>query len=263
MKILIAGKGGTGKTTITALLSYIFSNEGFNVLALDTDSIPNLALTLGISYERAKAIIPIVKNDKLIEERTGAKPGEGWGLLFSLTPYVRDIIDKYALQVKNNLKLLVIGSIDSSKEGCLCPAIAFAKALIRHLLLGRKDVVIVDSEAGAEVFGRGLAEKFDYMLCICEPTLKSIDIGIKLCNMAEELGIRNIIIVINKVTDYNVACKLYEKLNPKYPYHIIRYDENIPKMDIEGQGINTLPKNSPALLDVKSLFKRFFSCMKK
>jgi len=259
MRVLVAGKGGAGKTTITALLSHIFSNEGFNVLALDTDSIPNLALTLGVPREKARTITPLIRNGDLIEERTGARPGGGWGLLFSLTPNVEDVVDRYALRVKDNLKLLVIGGIDGSGEGCLCPAVAFARALVRRLLLGRRDVVIVDSEAGAEVFGRGLAEKFDYMLCVCEPTLKSLDLGVKLCNMAVELGVGNVIVVINKVVDYDAAYRLYEEVSPKYPCHIVRYDENVLKMDVEGRGVDMLPADSPALLDVRSLFEEFFS----
>ena len=263
MKILIAGKGGTGKTTIAALLSYIFSDEGFNVLAIDTDSVPNLALSLGIPLEVSRNIIPLVKNDKLVEEKTGAKPGEGWGLLFSLTPDVRDIIYNYSLKVRDNLRLLVVGSIDSSKEGCLCPAIALARALLRHLLLSEKEVVIVDSEAGAEVFGRGLAEKFEYMLCICEPTIKSIDICSKLCKMGEQLGIRNIVVVINKTQDFNLANKLYKKMGLSYPYHIVRFDDNIVRIELEEKGVNELPQNSPALIDVRNLYKRFFSYIKK
>jgi len=77
MKILVAGKGGVGKTTIAALLSHIFSNNEYKVLALDTDSVPNLAQSLGIPASEAYKIVPLTRNVRLIEERTGAKPGEG------------------------------------------------------------------------------------------------------------------------------------------------------------------------------------------
>jgi len=73
MKVLVAGKGGTGKTTIAATLAYILSESGYKVLVLDTDSVPNTAVTLGVPIEEAVEITPLTMNERLVEERTGAK----------------------------------------------------------------------------------------------------------------------------------------------------------------------------------------------
>ncbi|KUK13758.1 MAG: P-loop NTPase [Synergistetes bacterium] len=242
MKILIAGKGGVGKTTISALLSLELSERGYNVLALDTDSVPNLAMSLGIPSKEAEGIVPISKDEKLIEEKTGANPGSGWGSLFSLTPKVDDIIERRCVKIKENLKLLVVGSIDQSKEGCLCPAIALAKALLRHILLKERDVIIVDSEAGAEVFGRGLAERFSAMVCVSEPTYKSIKISKKLLEMGKELKIANRVLLINKVQKENL-----ESLNrfSLSPYLMIEFDRNVKKIDEEGKPLTEIPIDSP------------------
>lgn len=257
MKILIAGKGGTGKTSVAAALSIILSSKGYKVIALDTDSTPNLAQSLGIPYDEAVKITPLVKNDELIKERTGVAPGVGWGAIFKLNPRVDDLADKYGIKINDNLKLVIVGSIDSSKQGCLCPAIALAKRFLRYSLK-RGEFVIVDAEAGAEVFGRGLAEKFDMMLTISEPTVKSILISMDMIRMATELKITNKILVVNKVTNKDLALTLISKLvKGDISYHLIRFDEELLNIDYMGQGLNRLSENSKFICDVKSLIEKY------
>ncbi len=255
---MIAGKGGTGKTTIAACLSFLLADMGYNVIALDTDSVPNLALSLGIPRDIAEKIVPLAQNEELVEERTGARPGSGWGVLFSLTPRVDDIADKYGIRVRDNLKLVVVGSIDASKQGCLCPAIALARHFLRHTLMSPRDIVVVDAEAGAEVFGRGLAEYFDFMFCICEPTVKSILIGMKLVRLARELNVKNNVIVVNKVRSVFDAERMCDKIvGDSIPWHIIRYDDNVVRAEMEGYGLDKIPRDSVIFLDLKTLIKRF------
>lgn len=263
MKILVSGKGGTGKTTIATLLSIIFSRNGYKVLALDTDSVPNMAQSLGIPFEEAEKIIPLAKNDALAEERTGAKPGTGWGIFFSLTPKVDDLAEKYGLRINDKLKLVVVGSIDVSKEGCLCPAIALAKAFLLHVMTSRNEVIIVDSEAGAEVFGRGLADHFDINLTISEPTLKSLIIARKLITMAKELNIKNNMVVVNKVINKAKVKQLFFKIFKNYeiPLHIVRYDPNIINFEVKGIGLNELPKDSVAYRDIHSLYSKIIKIL--
>ncbi|WP_456321105.1 ATP-binding protein [Palaeococcus sp. (in: euryarchaeotes)] len=264
MKILVAGKGGVGKTTTSALLAHILAEEGYNILALDTDSIPNLAQSLGVPYERALGIVPLSRNEELAQERTGARPGEGWGVLFSLTPKVDDLAEKYGISIKPNLKLVVIGSIEQSKEGCLCPSIALARAFLMHVLFSERDIVIVDSEAGAEVFGRGLAEKFDAMLCVAEPTLKSMVIAKKLIEMGRQLNISNIFLVINKVQDSLKASKLYARVfSDSTPYHLVSFDENVTMIENEGKGVDCIPKDSLIYRDVDALARKILGIKKR
>ena len=265
MKILVSGKGGVGKTSISAMLSLIFSRNGYNVLALDTDSVPNLASSLGIPIGEAEKIVPLAKNDKLAEERTGARPGEGWGILFSLTPSVDDIADKYGVKINDRLKLVVVGSIDMSKEGCLCPAIALAKAFLIHVMTRSREVIIVDAEAGGEVFGRGLAEKFDLNITVSEPTIKSLVIARKLIRMADELGIRNNILVVNKVTDELTVARSIKKVfnDERVDYHIVRYDPEVVKLEMLGEGLDKLSPNSIFFKDVHSLYEKILKLKRK
>jgi len=265
VKILVAGKGGVGKTTVSALLAHIFADEGYSVLCLDADSVPNLAQSLGVPYEKALEIVPLSRNEELAEERTGARPGSGWGVIFSLTPKVDDLVDKFGIRIRPNLSLVVVGSIDQPKEGCMCPSIALARAFLTHVLLREKDIVIVDSEAGAEVFGRGLAEKFDVMLCVAEPTLKSLMIAKKLLKMGRELNISKLLLVINKVRNTMEASRLYGKVfsSDEVPYCIIRFDENVIRADNLGRGVDYLPRDSTVYRDAVALARRILSLKRR
>jgi len=81
LKIAIAGKGGTGKTTIVGTLARVLARQGRRVLAIDADSNPNLALTLGLTREQAAALTPLPRT--LLEKRVDAAGKKTMGLRFS------------------------------------------------------------------------------------------------------------------------------------------------------------------------------------
>ena len=254
LRVIVGGKGGVGKTTVTAALARLLAERGYEILLLDTDSVPNLALSLGLSPEEAERITPLVENAKLVEERTGAKPGEGWGLLFSLTPKVDDIVDLYGVNIGKHIRLVVVGSINQGNQGCLCPAIALAKAFLHHVVTREKRIVIVDSEAGAEVFGRGLAEHFDLMVTVCEPTLRSMLIGKKLMKLAEDIGVKRFAIVVNKARDEEEAERLARRVfEGKHPVYVVPYDRVLEEMESRGGSVMSLPRNSKLLLALEPL----------
>ena len=107
MKIAVTGKGGVGKTTISATLSYILSKGGYKVLAVDADPDANLASAFGVSTGDMAGIRPIAELTGLIEERTGARPGSSGGM-FRLNPKVDDIPDGYGFKI-GNITLVITG----------------------------------------------------------------------------------------------------------------------------------------------------------
>ncbi|MDT8357949.1 MAG: AAA family ATPase, partial [Methanomicrobiaceae archaeon] len=111
LKVVVTGKGGVGKTTITALLAHLIAKEGMRVLAVDEDPQQNLAFSLGYPVEMAARIVPLSENIEYIEEKTGARPGEGWGLFLTLNPNVTDVVERFGVHIRDGLDLLVMGSV--------------------------------------------------------------------------------------------------------------------------------------------------------
>ena len=111
MKIAITGKGGVGKTTFSSMLSRMFSDEGYRVVAVDADPDANLALALGFPKEVYESIIPISEMKKLVSDRTSADAGS-FGKMFKLNPKVDDIPEKYCKEF-NGVRLLTLGTVDS------------------------------------------------------------------------------------------------------------------------------------------------------
>lgn len=182
MKIAVSGKGGTGKTFVAGTLAARFSREGRPVIAIDADPSPNLALTLGLSLEEAGKITPIAENEQLIRLKTGTE----YSGVFRLTFTVEDIIAKHAVPTPSGAHLMIMGTVRSMGSGCTCPAHSVVKALLRHLMVERDEVVILDMDAGTEHLGRGTAEHVDMMLVVSDANRKSLEVAKTICRMAKD-----------------------------------------------------------------------------
>jgi len=195
MKLAITGKGGVGKTTLSTLLTRIFTEQGKKVLAIDADPDANLAAALG--FPDPDRIVPMAQMKELIEERTGAKVGSTGGM-FKLNPKVDDIPEKYFAQ-KGSVKFMRMGGIQGGGQGCACPENTFLKTLLDYLLLERDEVVILDMEAGIEHLGRGTARAVDALIVVVEPGKRSIETAHRIRELASELGIKRLAVAGSKV----------------------------------------------------------------
>jgi len=196
LKVAIGGKGGVGKTTITALLARCLASQEQNkVIAIDADPVANLAAGLGIPEDIP--ITPIAQLSDLIAERTGAKPGTMGGF-FTINPKVDDIPERFSLE-KDNVKLLVMGTVQSGGSGCICPESTILKALMMHLVLYRNEIVIMDMEAGVEHLGRATSGSVDALLIVVNPGARSRSAAAKIKTLGTDLGIKRILILGNRV----------------------------------------------------------------
>lgn len=238
MKIAISGKGGVGKTTIAGVLAHLFVKNRYKVLAIDVDPDANLASALGLSSEISRKIAPLSAMDDLIEERTGAKPGFSGGY-FKLNPKVDDIPDKYAVEI-DGIKLLAMGTVDIGGSGCVCPENTLVRNLVRHLLVERDEVVIMDMEAGIEHLGRSTADAVDALIVVVEPGLKSVQTAESINKLASDIGIKNIFIILNKVREKSEAEVIKKNLNKPDLSNIkflgsLKESEKIRQADLAGK----------------------------
>jgi len=203
MKLAITGKGGVGKTTLTALLAQVYAAMGRQVLAVDADPSPCLAGALGFSPELRAQLHPIAEMDELIEERTGAKPGMVGGF-FTLNPRVDDIPERFSL-LHRGVRLLEMGSVELGGSGCICPEAAMLKTLFTYLLFSKEDVLLLDMYAGVEHLGRATVDFVDAMLIVVEPTRRSLGTAAQIKKLANDIGLTRLYLVGNKVRNDDEA----------------------------------------------------------
>ena len=197
MKIAVTGKGGVGKTTLASLLSHLYAAEGKRVIAVDADPDANLASALGISKQDIDKIRPIADMAELIEERTGAKQGS-MGAIFKLNPKVDDLPEEIGYHL-NGITLLIMGKSKAAASGCYCPENVLLRRLLKHLVVERREIVIVDMEAGIEHLTRGTAESVDAFIVVVEPGQRSLQTAWTVKEMALALGVKKVFVVANKV----------------------------------------------------------------
>jgi len=208
MKIAISGKGGVGKTTLSAMLAAAWNYRNRNVIALDADPDANLAAALGVDPQDEPT--PLAQMRDLIEERTGS--ADNYGGYFKLNPKVDDIPDRYAACV-GKVRLLTLGGLSKGGSGCICPATALVKALLSHLLLGRDDAIVMDMEAGLEHLGRATVESMDALLVVVDEGPWSIKTALRIRQLGRDIGMTNIFAVANRLGGQVSAERIHRRLD--------------------------------------------------
>lgn len=198
-RILVAGKGGVGKTTLSAALCLLGAAQGYRTLALDQDAQQNLAYSLGYPEDKASQLRPITQELDYIEQKVGARPGSGWGGLLNLNPDVSDVTERFGIHLGPNLDLLVMGGVVQASTGCLCPENSLLGALVRFLDSQDEDLMVMDAQAGMEPFGRSVAEGFGTTLVVAEPTFNSLQVAGRIASLSREMGMKRVDLVLNKV----------------------------------------------------------------
>lgn len=232
MKIAITGKGGVGKTTLSAVLSYLFAAEGKKVIAVDADPDANLAQALGVKASDIGTIKPLAEMSQLIAERTGAKPGTMGGM-FRLNPKVDDIPEGIGYKTKG-ITLLVMGKAKVAASGCYCPESALLRRLLKHLVVERDEVVIVDMEAGIEHLTRGTAEGVDAFIVVVEPGQRSVQTANTVKELAKGLGVKEVFVVANKVRNDADITFLKDNIKGMNLLGALKFNQSVMDADIGG-----------------------------
>lgn len=232
MKIAISGKGGVGKTTFAGCLARLLADRGEKVLAIDADPDSNLPSAIGVPPEKLGSVQPLAQMKDVVAERTGAKPGT-FGGMFKLNPKVDDIPDAYSV-AHNGIKLLTLGTVPTGGGGCLCPEGTLLRVLMRHLMVGRNETVIVDMEAGLEHLARGSTEGVDAFVVVVEPGQRAIQTAHQVRRLATDLGVRRLYVVGNKIANDQDRQTIEQGIAPMPLIGYISLRESIREADRRG-----------------------------
>jgi CO dehydrogenase maturation factor len=251
MKIAISGKGGVGKTTFASFLIRALADQGKKVLAIDADPDANLAQALGI--KKSAEIVPISNMKELIEERTEAKTGS-MGSFFKLNPKVDDLPEKLSIKV-DGIKLMVLGGVKKGGAGCICPESTLLKNLVRHVVLARDEAIILDMEAGLEHLGRGTAMAVDRLIVVVEPGRRSIETAPQIHKMANDIGVKKLSLVGNKVRSETDKEFLVRNMPDLQFLGFLPFRDEIIEADLEG--VPPFEKDREDLVTIKEMLAAF------
>jgi CO dehydrogenase maturation factor len=214
LKIALVGKGGSGKTTLAALLVHRLVATGRPVLAVDADINQHLAVALGATEADSAALptlatqLPLIKdylrgaNPRIASAAVMVKttpPGAGSRLLRIRE---RNPIYDACVREVGGAPLAVTGPFADDDLGVACyhSKVGAVELLLNHLVDDVQEYVVVDMTAGADSFASGLFTRFDMMFLVCEPTRRSVGVYHQYRVYSRDFGVR-IAVVGNKVSD--------------------------------------------------------------
>lgn len=246
--IAIAGKGGVGKTSITALTLKSLIEAGVkSILVVDANPDANLPEVLGVKVE--KTIGDVTNELKKAIDRGELPP----------TISKRDLLEYKVFEVLKELPefdLLVMGRTEG--EGCYCMVNDILTEVV-DALSRNYTITLMDMEAGLEHLSRRTDRDVDYMLIVTDPSKMGFLTALRIKKLSKEVHIqfKKMFLVGNKFSSDQESL-LYEQAKEigVEPLGTIPYDENIFRFNLEGRSLLKLPDDSPALIAVRSIVRR-------
>ncbi len=247
MKIAVSGKGGVGKTTVSATLAHLYAEEGRKVIAADVDPDANLGLALGFPEEILDEIVPISSMRKLIAERTNATPDKTY---YRLNPKVNDLVRLYGKEY-NGVRLITLGTVETAGGGCVCPEHAMLRMLLMDLVLSKKDIAILDMEAGLEHLGRGTASGMDQFIIVIEPGARSVQTYKNVKRLAKQLGIKRIGVVANKIRNDEDKAFICSRIPADELLGVLHFNQNV--IDADRGGLSPFANSEQLVSELRAI----------
>lgn len=198
MRVAIAGKGGTGKTTLAGILARILARRGRPVLAVDADSNPNLGAIVGLAPEAVRDL-PGLPSDLL--QRVEGEDGESRVVL---ARPAEEVVAERAVPGPDGVRVLAMGRVGHAGKGCMCRSHSALRTFLGEVVRRpgeAGEAVVLDMEAGLEHMSRGTGRHVDLMVAAVEPYYRALETGRRVAEMARELEIDQVVAVANKVRD--------------------------------------------------------------
>jgi CO dehydrogenase maturation factor len=229
MKISFVGKGGSGKTSLSSLLSRFLASRGHQVLAIDGDinqhmgrslsggdtlqaSLPPMGIEADTIKEYLRGINPLIPSARTMIKTT--PPGRGSQIL-SLAK--DNPIFKRFSHIIEGVRFMAVGSFNEEDIGTRCyhSKTGVIELLLNHIVDTKNEYVIVDMTAGADAFASGLFTRFDLTVLVVEPTVKSVDVFHQYRTYAKDHNI-TLVVVGNKIESPEDQAFIKESVGDAY-----------------------------------------------
>jgi len=238
MKIAVAGKGGAGKTTVSGTVARQLSRAGHSVLALDADTNPMLGISLGMGPEETYRLLTVRQglDDGTIEHQHS----------------VEGLVEALGVDAPDGVRL-VVGMRESRVDpGCVCCGGMTPQQILGELEEGGRTVVC-DMEAGVGAIVR--AGKADMVLVVVEPSVKSIDVGVRVVASAIAAE-AEVIVVANRVRGEADLEAIRAGLGDDCEITVVPEDPTIAQADVEGRAPIDIDPGAPGVHALSSLAER-------
>lgn len=186
MKVLICGKGGSGKSTVTAMTALALRQRGYRVLVVDADE-SNLGLHRLLGLPAPRTILHGVGGKTGLRKKT-ADPFGGPPTVLAPGSGI-DAVPGVTADGDDGLRLAAVGKIDHFGEGCACPMGKLFRLCFSSLSVGDREVVLIDAAAGVEHFGRRLDAEAELILGVVDPSLEAMALAEKIFTLAAEADV--------------------------------------------------------------------------
>ena len=235
MRILICGKGGCGKSTLSVMLARAFDEKGYRVILVDADE-SNFGIPHLIGVEPPMDLMESFGGKKAFKQKLNAPfPADGEGVFVKQQPL--DALPPECVSRSNGIRVVSIGKIHHFGEGCACPMGMLSKRFLSSLATEPDEVVLVDTEAGVEHFGRGVIAEGDVILVVVDPTAESLKLAGKIRDMAERAE-KEAYFVLNKV-DADIEPMMVQRLDASRVIARIAMDNQMLLASLDSRPIIT------------------------
>jgi CO dehydrogenase maturation factor len=247
--VAIAGKGGTGKTTIAALLIKLLSQKGL-VLAVDADPSTNLNQALGLSLEDNRTVGRI--REKMTEDVSKGR----FSPTIAKQEYLFNKIMESLVESKG-FDLLAMGRPEG--PGCYCASNEFLRVSLDKLVKDYKyNYIVMDCEAGMEHISRQTTRDVDVLLIMSDPTIRGITTAARMKELIGELRskIGKVGLIVNRVKG-ELSTEIKKAIDESgiQVIALIPEDSNMAGLEMTGKPITELPSESPLQLKVKEMIE--------
>ncbi|MFZ2470613.1 MAG: P-loop NTPase [Methanothrix sp.] len=233
MKILICGKGGSGKSTVSALLAQEIAKRGNDVLVVDTDE-SNFGLYKQLGFVQPKDFMESLGGKKALSEKIMKFiRAENREVLKILDEFTIEDIPEELIVGENGIKLVAIGKIHNFGEGCACPMGALAREFLEKLKTNGEHVV-VDTDAGIEHFGRGVEAGCDKIVVVVDPSYESVQLSAKISEMGEKIG-KPVFLILNRMDENSK--ELVELVDKNKVIGTLPFDKKVFNACLKGEAV--------------------------